>query len=181
MNIEQIWKEYHTVLHRFIQSRVGDMAATDDILQEVFIKIYSRIDTLKENSKIQSWIYQITRNAIIDYFRARKKTEELSEDFPAPGIDETEKARQEIATCLLPMIQNLPEIYRQALMLSEIELLTQKQFAEKQGISLSGAKSRVQRGRTMLKDMLLECCHFEHDHKGKVIDYEEKKGKCQKC
>ncbi len=180
MNIEQIWQEYYTALHRFIQNRVGDVATADDILQEVFVKIYSKIDTLKENTKIQSWIYQITRNAIIVHFRSQKTTEELSEDYPAAEIDDVEKARQELETCLLPMIQNLPVPYRQAIMLAEINGITQKQLAEKQGISLSGAKSRVQRGRSMVKDMLLECCNFEFDHKGKLLDYEEKnKNHCQ--
>jgi RNA polymerase sigma-70 factor, ECF subfamily len=103
---------------------VADVATTDNILQEVFIKIHVRIDTLKENTKIQSWIYQITRNAIIDHFRSQKMTEELSEDYPAAEIDHVEKARQEIDVCLLPMIKNLPVPYRQAIMLSEIDGIT---------------------------------------------------------
>ncbi len=181
MTIEQIFKNYYAKLHSFIQSRVGDKAVADDILQDVFIKIDSRIDTLKDSSKIQSWIYQITRNAIIDHFRTRKTTEELSYELAASETDDIEKARQTLEDCLMPMIQNLPEPYRQALMLSEIEGLTQKQLAEKQDISLSGAKSRVQRGRAKVKDMLLECCRFEFDHQGKVIDFEGKSKSCRHC
>ena len=63
---EQIWNDYHTSLHRFIQSRVNDAAIADDILQDVFIKIHSHLDTLKTHSKIKSWLYQITRHAIIE-------------------------------------------------------------------------------------------------------------------
>jgi len=179
--IEHIWKEYHTKLHSFIQKRVGDASTADDILQEVFIRIISRIDTLKENNKIQSWIYQIARNAIIDHYRAHKIMEELPETLIAPEMESGEKARQEIESCLLPMIQSLPEHYREAIVLSEIEGLTQKEVARKQGLSLSGAKSRVQRGRAMVKEMLLDCCRFEFDNLGRVIDYEQKRKTCKKC
>ncbi|MCZ6677424.1 MAG: RNA polymerase sigma factor SigZ [Candidatus Poribacteria bacterium] len=175
---EQIWKDYHAKLHSFIQSRVGDASIADDILQEVFLRIHSHLDTLRDNTKIQSWIYQITRNAMTDYFRAQQTTEELPDQLPAPVLDDTESTRQELADCLLPMIENLPEKYRQSVMQSEIEGLTQKALAEKQGISLSGAKSRVQRGRKLIKQMFLDCCLLQFDHRGKVIDYEAKDADC---
>jgi RNA polymerase sigma-70 factor (ECF subfamily) len=180
-SVEQIWKEYHVRLHNFIRGRVGDSSIADDILQEVFIRIHTRINTLRENRKIQSWIYQITRNVVIDYYRAHKTVGELPESLTAPKMDSTDKAREEIASWLLPMIQNFPEHYRQALMLSEIEGLTQREVAVKQGLSLSGAKARVQRGRKLLKKMLLDCCQFEFDHQGTVIDWEKKESECNNC
>ena len=179
--IEQIWKEYHTGLHSFIQSRVRDESIADDILQKVFIRIHSRIDTLKNSRKMQSWIYQITRNTLIDHYRSHRTMEEIPESLEAPEMDLGDKTRQEIEGCFLPMIQSLPEHYRETLLLSEIEGLTQKEVAKKQGISISGAKARIQRGRSMLKDMLLECCRFEFDHLGNVTDYEEKGVCCDGC
>ena len=178
---EQIWEEYHARLHGFIQSRVGDASVADDILQEVFLRIHSRIDTLKEDRKIQSWIYQIARNAIIDHYRAYKKMEELPETLAAPEPEPDDRARREIGACLLPMVQSLPEHYCQALMMSEMEGLTQREVATEQGLSLSGAKSRVQRGRAMMKERLLECCRFEFDHRGSVMDHEYKGKTCDKC
>ena len=79
------------------------------------------------------------------------------------------------------MIESLPEHYRQALMLSEIKGMTQKEVAVREGLSLSGAKARVQRGRAMLKKTLLACCDFEFDRKGNVIDYNGKDGSCNNC
>jgi RNA polymerase sigma-70 factor (ECF subfamily) len=178
---EQVWKEYHTKLHNFIQNRVGDTSRADDILQEVFLRIHSRIDTLKDRGKIQNWIYQITRNAIIDYYRAQKQMEQLPEALAAPEADPNNKASKEIESCLLPMIQSLPEHYRRALILSEIEGFTQKEVAAKQELSISGAKSRVHRGRNMVKDMLLQCCHFEFDRRGRVLDYQKKGASCSQC
>ena len=83
--------------------------------------------------------------------------------------------------CLLPMIQSLPELYRKTLLLSEIESLSQKEVAQKLGLSLSAVKSRVQRGRERLKKLLLECCRFEFDHQGTVTDFENKEDSCKQC
>lgn len=178
---EQIWQEYHNRLHGFIQSRVGDTSLADDILQDVFARIHSRIDSLRNSSKIQSWIYQITRNAIIDFYRSRKMTEELPESLSNIEMDTNEKTRKEISNWLLPMIQSLPEIYRQALLLSEIESLPQKEVARKLGLSLPGAKARIQRGRKLLKNVLLDCCSYKFDRKGNVIDYQSKGETCKDC
>ena len=178
---EHIWNEFHEMLHSFIQGRVGDSAIADDILQEVFIRIHIRIHTLKDDSKIQSWIYQITRNAIIDFYRTRKTMEELPDSLMYEERKPEEKTRQDIETFFVPMIQSLPEKYREALILSEIQGLTQKKTAEKLGLSLSGGKTRVQRGRTLLKKRLLDCCHFEIDSRGNVIDYQKKDKNYDKC
>ena len=173
-NIEQIWREYAAALHGFIQSRVDDADIADDILQTVFLNIHSKIDSLKDAGKLRPWIYQISRNAIIDFYRSHKSHVELPETIMAPEKDNVETARQEIEGCMLPLIRNLPDTYREAVMLSEIEGLTQKQVAEKLGLSLSAAKSRVQRGRIMVKDMLNDCCRFEIDHRGTMVDYQLK-------
>ncbi len=87
---EQIWKQYNAGLRGFIESRIGDSEAADDILQEVFVRIHSRIGTLQDNSKVQSWIYQITRNAIVDHYRAQKGDGELPESLSAPEADPSE-------------------------------------------------------------------------------------------
>ena len=174
----QLWNDYHSKLHGFIESRVGDASTADDILQEVFVRIHSRIDTLRNADKIRSWIYQITRNAIIDHYRAQKTTQEVPETLAAVEAEPSDQARREIAGCLVPMIQTLPETYRQTMMMSEIDGLTQKQVAEKQGLSVPGAKARVQRGRAKMRDMLLDCCQFQFDHQGRLMDYDDRDGAC---
>ena len=177
-SIEQMWHTYHTKLHHFIHRRVGDAASADDILQEVFLRIHARIDTLNERSKLHRWVYQITRHAIIDHYRADARGEDIPAMLSATEMEPHEKARHEIKACLVPMMQGLPDHYRQALMLSDLEGVRQQEVARQQGVSLSGAKSRVQRGRAMLKDLLLACCHFEFDHRGIMIAYEQKRTCC---
>jgi RNA polymerase sigma-70 factor (ECF subfamily) len=179
--IERIWLEYHNKLLGFIKSRVENEAVAEDILQDVFVRIQTKIDTLKQENSLGSWLYRITRNAIIDYYRAHKSMEELPESLAAPDEPSTEKARRDIESCLEPMVQNLPDKYRRALVLSELDGLPQKAVAESQGLSLSGAKSRIQRGRVLLKEMMLECCYFEYDHRGNVVDYAVKGNSCDQC
>lgn len=182
MNLpEEVWQEHHSRLRSFIKSRISDDAATDDILQEVFLKMHSSLASLKNETKLKSWLYQIARNAIIDYFRSQKPTVELADQLPHPETDPSDKATQELSECLQPMIQLLPKNYREAIILSELRGLTQKEVAKLQGASLSGAKSRVQRGRALLKDMLSECCQLEFDQSGRLCDYERKEGGCDIC
>ena len=169
--VTDIWNKFSANLKQFIASRISNQSDVDDILQQVFIKIHSRIDTLKDETKIESWIYQITRNTIIDYYRAAKKEVNLSEAVNLPHKDSDGTVIREIADDIKEIICTLPEPYRQALVLTEYKGLSQKELAEKKGISVSGAKSRVQRARKMIKDNLMRCCHYEFDRFGTIIDY----------
>lgn len=168
---EKVWEEFNTELKRFILKRVPDEPSAEDILQDVFLKIHSHIDTLREEEKLQSWIYQIARNAITDYYRTHKATP----DMPArPYVPED--PFDDVVSDLIPfvkeLVDSLPADYRQALILTEYQGLTQRELAERLGISVSGAKSRVQRAREKVKIMLLNCCHFQFDRLGRIIDYE---------
>jgi len=178
---EKVWQEYHSRLRAFIKSRISDDTATDDILQNVFLKMHAGLASLKDATKLQSWLYQIARNAIIDHYRIQKATVDIPEWLTHPQSDSGEKVTQELSDCMQPMIELLPENYRDALILSELKGLTQREVAQAQGISLSGAKSRVQRGRALLKEMIIDCCQLEFDHNGRLCDYERKGKTCDAC
>ncbi|MDZ7302319.1 MAG: RNA polymerase sigma factor SigZ [candidate division KSB1 bacterium] len=182
MNIsEKVWQEYYSRLRAFIKSRISDDAAADDILQDVFLKMHTGLASLRDDTKIKNWLYQITRNTIIDYFRSQKSTVDIPDWRSLPETDSTENVYQELAECLQPMIKALPEKYREAVTLSELKGLKQKEVAQLQGISVSAAKSRVQRGRALLKQMLEECCRFQFDYSGRIIEYKRKSGTCDDC
>ncbi|MGE5458424.1 MAG: sigma factor-like helix-turn-helix DNA-binding protein, partial [Methanococcaceae archaeon] len=91
-----------------------------------------------------------------------------------------DEAIKRISSSVLLMIEELPDIYREALILTEFEGMKQKQLAESLGLSLPGAKSRVQRAREQLKQLLLDCCNFELDHFGNIIDYNQRNKCCKK-
>jgi len=175
---ENVWQEFNIKLKQFIIKRVPDEQSAEDILQDVFVKIHTHIEMLKDGHKLQSWIYQITRNAVYDYYRDRRITAGISEtlDLPEePGENDVERM---LALSLKEMVDCLPDVYRQALILTEYEGLTQKELARRLGLSFSGAKSRVQRAREKLREMLLECCHLEFDRRGRIIDYYPKCACC---
>ena len=174
---ETIWSEYSKQLKGYILKRVPNSSMADDILQEVFIKIHENIDSLKDQTKINSWIYQITKNSITDYYRKQKQQPsdiQLLSDKEIGILDDTDISKdvepeEQIASGLLVMINSLPKDYAQALNLVEVQGLSQVQLAKELNISVSGAKSRVQRGRQMLKDSLMNCCHYEFDKYGTII------------
>jgi RNA polymerase sigma-70 factor, ECF subfamily len=170
-SFEAIWNAFSARLRRFLLSRVEDESAADDLLQDVFVRIHSHMQSLRETDRLESWIYQIARNAVIDHYRTRRAHTELPETLPDKNEDEENAAAKELAGSLRDMVEALPEPYRDALLLTEFEGLTQSELAGRLGISLSGAKSRVQRARQKIKDELLTCCHFEFDRYGRVIDY----------
>lgn len=181
--ISQIWAEFTGQLRGFIARRVRNEQEVEDLLQEVFLKIHAKLPQLRNQDRLHAWIYQITRNAITDYYRRQEKTPEpTGEDFEdlAEEIMPSE-VQAEVASCLQPMMTELPEKYRQALLLTDIQGLTQQQLADQLDLSLSGAKSRVQRAREKLKDVLLGCCHLEFDRLGRVRDYQFKEPGCRFC
>ena len=174
MSTEEIWKQFCCELERFIKSRVKEKSVADDLLQEVFIKIHLHRDSLQESAKLTGWVYQIARNAIIDYYR--KKNPEITEtDFP--DLQATEGHEQisiSFSQCILPFIEKLEPKYKEALMQTSLGNLSQKEYAEKNQISYSAAKSRVQRARKMVKGLFLSCCPLTTDRYGNILDG----GKC---
>lgn len=184
MDTYTVWQTFRTSLKQFIQNRVAIEQDAEDILQEVFVKIHTHLPKLREEEKLKSWVYQIARHVIIDFYRSRGKRKEESYDLEkehqllAETTQNEESINVIVSFWLKEMMQRLPETYRDALKHTEYENLTQKELADKLGISLPGAKSRVQRAREKLKQLLLDCCHLELDRLGNVMEYQVNKGNC---
>ena len=174
-NVEQLWNEFSSGLKLFILSKVEDESDASDILQDTFLKIHQNIHQLRDQSRIKPWVYQIARNATTDYFRSNGRNqksdvipEELSIQTSSDQI--MDKAIGDMIT----MMDELSPEFCEALCLTEIEGMSQKEYAAMKGLSYSGAKSRVQRAKVMLKDMLLKCCHYQFDRYGTVFDIQAK-------
>jgi len=161
--VEGIWNEFSARVGQFIRSRVADPATAEDMLQDVFLKLQSRLDEFRDPAKVQGWLFLVARNAIIDHYRTRKPTSALEESLRT-ALPENVTELEELRVAFRRIVDGLPETYREALVLTEFEGLTQEELAKRLGISVSGAKSRVQRGRELLKERLLETCHREFRH-----------------
>lgn len=178
-NIESLYTQLHDQLCLYICSRTGYADEAEDILQDVFLRIHANIDSIRDLNKLEGWIYQVARNCIIDYYRRQRRAVELTEDFPQETVEEDDPYASRIPY-VRELVNTLPQPYRQAILLTEYEGLTQKEMADQLGISLSGAKSRVQRARQKIKELMLECCHYEFDMRGAILDYRKKCCCCDK-
>lgn len=163
------WLEHKTQLRSYIMKRVQDTDVVDDILQEVYLKAFTKLHTLKSRGSISGWLFRIASNAIADHYRAQKPRIGIQEKYMTHESERSCLA--ELAPCVRPFIAELPEIYQTALVLSELDGLTQMEVANRLGISLSAAKSRIQRGREKLRLRYLDCCSIETG-RGGIIDYE---------
>ena len=175
---ERIWRELSDRLRQFIQSRVRSSADVDDILQLVFLKIHKKADSLRSDQRLESWVFQITRNAIVDHFRNQRADElQISISHSEPAEDGNANAM--VSQCLVTLIGQLPKDQRRAVLLYELDGLPQAAIARHESISLSAAKSRIQRGRQHLKTLLLECCRFQLDGRGNVLEYQRQEQPCR--
>lgn len=167
--IQIIWKDLYQELFIFINSKVKDEEISKDILQETFLKAHLNIHKLRDSSKLTSWIYQITRNNINDYFRNKKQMVQIENLELA--IEE-EPSFQNLANCINSKIEQLPEKYQEAMVLTTFKNLKQTELADYLGISYSGTKSRVQRAKEKLKELVIDCENVETDEKNKVIEHD---------
>ena len=183
--LQDIWAELGTCVRRFVSRRVSDEHVAEDITQDVMLRFQTQVDAMPPEDKLPAWVFAIARNAVIDHYRARAvrdhadiaEVESVAEDT---GVEEQAAAR-ELTPCLLRMVEQLPEPYREAVKLADFEGLSQQEVADRAGISLSGAKSRVQRARQQLRDMLLDCCKVERDGRGNVMDFETTERSSRYC
>ncbi len=166
---EVLWKSFHRELNSFIYSKVHDEAIAEDILQEVFIRIHEKIGSLKDKTRVKSWIYQIARNLIMDHFRKTKKLFGESEMIEEPPEILDRDFMTEAIGDMVKMMDDLPAGYCQALCLTEIQGISIKDYANQAGITYTAAKTRVHRARGVLRDMLMRCCHYQFDRYGTVF------------
>lgn len=167
LSLEVLFDQFGSALLGFVRQRIADPSLAEDLTQEIWLKVHERLPTLRDSGKLESWLYRIARNTLIDHARRSRPAEELPENL---ATDTPEPELPDLRPALLRFLDQLPTEDREALRLTEYEGLTQKQLAEHLGVSLSGAKSRVQRARARLGRLLDQCCRFEFDRRGRVIE-----------
>lgn len=171
------WKDLDAKLRPFVARRVRSGTDVDDVVQDVFLRMQRAVATLRDDERFGPWVYQVTRSAIADHHRAAARqpvaeSEQATEELPAPDVEDDATAKQELATYVAVFVAMLPSPYREALTLTELEGMTQKDAAFMLGISLPAMKSRVQRGREKLRETLEACCHIALDARGAVVSCE---------
>lgn len=178
--VETVWREFGEALQSFIRRRIADQHRADDVLGDVLLRIHGKLSSVVDHDRLASWVFQVARNAITDeYRRTARRREQLD---PAAGSyqvgddgaswgDEDNSVLSELAECMRPLLSQLAEPYRRAIELTDLGGMTQVHAAEAEGISVSGMKSRVQRGRRHLQEILTACCSLTLDARGFPVDY----------
>ena len=170
--------EFAPRLRAFIRRRVRNETVADDLAQETLLKVYRSRATLRDGTKLEAWLYQIARGTIIDHYRRQRPAQELPAAIAGESPDEVAAMRARVLVSMKQFLEELPEAYREPVRLAEIEGLPLARIALRLGLSLTAVKSRVRRGRAMLKRKLQDCCRFEFDRLGQVIGYERRKLLC---
>lgn len=176
MTLETVWQDYRSSLQRFVNARVSNKDDAEDLLQDILLKTHQNIDAIHRQSSVKSWLFQVANNTIIDFYR--RKGRELDSVVGSFDRAQEEQARYHLSDCVLPFINALPQEYAELLKAIDIELMSQKEYAKELGISYSTLKSRVQKGRKLLKQLFDECCHYQRDKVGNVYDYDTDRPAC---
>ena len=167
--------DFAAKLRSFIRRRVHDDATADDLTQETLLKVYRSRKALRDGQRLEAWLYRIARTTVIDFYRQRRLTEGLPDDLEMEVAIEPGEVAAAMKQSLRAFLEELPAAYREPVRLAELEGLPLAKIALRLDLSLTAVKSRVRRGRAMLKKKFQACCRFEFDRMGKVIGYEQRK------
>ena len=178
MTTNQVWTKYADDLKYFILSKVKNVTVTEDILQDTFIKIHTKLHTLKDITKLKSWIFTIARNDIMDYFKSTNTTFELANSETETSLETTTHTEKD---CLRGILESLPKKYRSPLFLSDIKGLKQQDVADTLKQSLPTTKSQIQRARKLITQGFMDCCGFVLNENGKLVGEIQDKDDCKVC
>lgn len=184
VSLPVLWREHRGVLWRLVRRRVPTSEDAEDVLQEVWLTAHRKLHQLEEAHKARAWLCGVARSRVVDFYRRRRPTEPLTPDrverLAAPpratGMDETGTAG-----CFSAILAAMPEHYREAVVLIDLEGCTSTELATRTALSIPGAKSRVQRGRRMLRAGIEECLELEFDAVGHLCGSEFRRHDCRFC
>lgn len=174
-----IWTGFSRHLRRYLMQRVRCKQDADDLLQEIFIKIHLKLYTLSNQESLTSWVWQITRHTLLDYYKQKRlPLVEIEEVASQAASSMPASFNQAMAECVRPFLDLLPASSREALELADLQHISQKELALRWNISYSGAKSRVQRARLELHALFTGCCQIEADAYGNLMQVACLEKKC---
>lgn len=160
------WEAHESELRNWLRSRLGNAHDAEDMLQDLFLKAMRQKRKFCEIGNARAWLYEVARNAVADRLRLKKEQVELPEDLAAEH--EETPAVESLAACLPRALSELSEEDRDAITRCDLEGMSQEDYAKLKGLTLPGAKSRVQRARKRLREHLTEACQVRFDEAGKV-------------
>lgn len=171
------WQDVESRLRPFVARRI-DACDVDDVMQDVFVRMQRGLGGLRDEDRFTSWLFQIARSSIAEHLRGKQRHPVAEPVDGAAVVDDDREVADALAGCISIFVARLPSPYREAVTLVELEGLTAREAAEMIGISVSGMKSRVQRGRAQLRELFDRCCEIAIDARGKPTDFAPRSGRC---
>lgn len=161
-SFEEVWHNYEKQLSTFVLSRVYDVEVQKEIMQEVALKIFTSIHQQKKH--LRGWIYQITKNVIIDYYRKENK--------PLPEFQEIEASDGHIMQeCLTPMLSKLSKVEQEILKLHYFQEYSLSEIAQMKQMPLNTVKSKLHRAKKSLGRAFFSCCDYEKNARGDTVNF----------
>ncbi|MEW6527895.1 MAG: sigma-70 family RNA polymerase sigma factor [Spirochaetota bacterium] len=165
-DLNMIISDFYNQLKKYVIGKINNNELAEDIVQEVMLKVIVAHQKNIQVKNLRAWLFQITRNTLIDYYRKNENCIQENEVFINEILFQMEDESYNPSDYLIPMIQLLPQKYSKPLLLSDIENLPQKVIAMQMGLSLSATKMRIQRARKMLYNLFIECCDIKYTENG---------------
>jgi RNA polymerase sigma-70 factor (ECF subfamily) len=187
LSVDDVWAEFGAALRTFVRRRVADPHQAEDLVSEIVVRVHRHLDRLDDEERLTAWVFRIARNVLKDHYKAAGRRREVLDAEPRPvlaesgadeWVDDQAAVLAELAECLRPLLVELPDDYRRALELTDLGGLSQAEAAELEHVSLSGMKSRVQRGRRQLGAVLRQCCVPTLDSRGVPVDFRPRPDIC---
>jgi RNA polymerase sigma-70 factor (ECF subfamily) len=186
---EPMWRDVIAQLRAFVRRRIADPERAEDLVADILLRIHQSLSSVDDQERLSHWVSRVARNAVIDeYRRAARARQQLTGtaavelvDAVGPEPDDTSSVLDELSACLHPLLAGLPAEQRRAVEMIDLAGMPQAGAARQEGVSLSGMKSRVQRGRRRLAELLGQCCTLTLDARGVPMDYERASGCAGGC
>lgn len=164
------WSACEAELLGYLRHRVGHIEDAEEVLQEVFIKAMRQGQQFCRIDNPRAWLFQVARNALADRLRVSREHVSLPDDLVAPQHDAPSPV-DDLSQCLPRVLSELSATDRQAISFCDIEGRAQQELADLLGLSLSGAKSRLQRARQHLREKMESGCQVRFDESGSVCGF----------
>lgn len=170
--------QFRGKLWNFIRGRVPDATTADDLTQETLLRVFRSKEHLRDDTKLEAWLFQIARRTVADHYRRLRPTDELSPELPGEDTSPANPFFAAIAGSIRGCVDRLPPLYRAPVLLSELDGLPHAEVARRLRLSLTATKTRVRRGRLLLKECIQQCCRLEFNHAGQITACEPRRPEC---
>jgi RNA polymerase sigma-70 factor, ECF subfamily len=175
MNFWELYDRYYSRVRGYATSMLRDPAASDDVVQETFIRAQASLDALREPERVPAWLFRVAHNLCIDHLRASRSSRiDPSADPDAAGsCNDTSVQRDlergEMSACVRAKIDRLPESHRAVILLYDIQGLSHQEIADVLGIEVGAVKVRLHRARKKLRAVLEDGCSFNRDDRDVLV------------